>query len=532
LESIRHFSSACRCVFFKLHDESLRTAAAATLFRRQTTHHNQRPNLRLGREATRKLSLRLLCCTYQVNCLKLWGRYILTPIALLCSLLHYFLFRQLHGTPASGNFTLLPQSWTTTVSLALVTFFKALLLGSTSICSIQYLWRVLRDEPLPLSTIERLFQLRHDPLQLFDRRIFLSWPSLIAMYAWLVPLAAIYPPGALTVTANPHLMTRNMPISVPGMPRALRYSPLEITNASQLANTAMFQHRPSESQSGSDMVSVETTYGYNGPRSFLQPFAKYVLSSGVISQQAPPAFGDNSSYVLEFLGPQTKCQQVEKIRFSTVLRGGPIDDVSINVPNTTVGPSSTPNMPPGSTWSITRNKVLGKMKCNDAEAYIPNGPFDHSPREFLFERTMTNCSEHYVWYNANITYIRGIRSIAYTTKDIEPQPEYRDEFTFEWETMRNKFDFENPNLTLLEAATDFNDLRATFATFTQYWEAFAIYSSFLRVIADTKPMFCINSTVPKCDAQWTRPNGTIVKFGPTECIEPYFGTCLQAQNPA
>jgi hypothetical protein len=210
----------------------LRTAAAATLSPKQTTHHNQSLILRHGRDVTRKLLLPLLCCTHQVSYFKCWSRCILTLIALLCSLLHYFLFCQLHGTPASGDFALLPQLWTTTTSLALSTFFKALLLGSTSICSIQYLWRVLRDEPLPVSTIEGLFQLRRDPLQLFHRRIFLSWSSLIAMYAWLVPLAAIYPPGALTVAANPHLMTRNLPISVPGMPRALRYSLLEITNAS------------------------------------------------------------------------------------------------------------------------------------------------------------------------------------------------------------------------------------------------------------------------------------------------------------
>jgi hypothetical protein len=520
----------CRCLFFELHQESLRTAVAATLPPKQTTPHNQSPILRYGREVTRKLLLLFLCCTQQVSCFKCWSRCILTLIALLCSLLHYFLFYQLHGTPASGHFTLLPQSWTTTISLALNTFFKALLLGSTSICSIQYLWRVLRSEPLPVSTIEGLFQLRRDPLQLFHRRIFLSWSSLIAMYAWLVPLAAIYPPGALTVAANPHLMTRNMLISVPGMPRALRYSPLEITNTSQLAIT-LFQHRPSESQPASGMVSIETRFRYVGPLSFLEPFAKYVLSSGGISQQSAPAFGDNSSYVLEFPGPQTKCQQVEKVRFSAVLEGGNIDDLSINVPNTTVGSSSTPYIPPGSAWSITQNRVLGKMRCNDSEAYTPDYPYDHSSGEFLIERTKTNCSEHYVWYNANITYTRGARSITYTTKDMEPQPEYRNEFNFEWETMRKDFDFNNPNVTLLKAATNFDDLRATSATFTQYWEAFAIYSSFLSAIKGTKSMLCINSTIPRCDAEWTRPNGTFVKFGLTGCTESFFSTCLQIQNP-
>lgn len=219
-------------------------------------HHNQGSIPRHGREASRKLLSLPLRYTHQVSFFNPWRRSILIPIALLCSLLHYFFFRQLHGTPASGDFTLVPQSWTTTISLALVTVFKAMLLGSTSICSIQYLWRVLRNEPLPVSTVEGLFQLRRDPLQLFNQRILLSWSSLIAIYAWLVPLAAIYPPGALTIAANPYLLTRGMPISVPEMPLTLRPSPLEITNASRLAISIILEHRPSELQSAPGMVSV------------------------------------------------------------------------------------------------------------------------------------------------------------------------------------------------------------------------------------------------------------------------------------
>lgn len=152
--------------------------------------------------------------------------------------------------------------------------------------------------------------------------------------------------------------------------------------------------------------------------SFLQPFAKYVLSSGGISQQTLPAFGDNSSYGLVFPGPQIKCQQVEKFRFSEVLEGGKIDDLAINVPNTT----STPYIAPGSAWSITRNRVLGKMRCNDTQAYTPDYPYEQGSGEFLIETTKTNCSEHCVWYNANISYTRGVRSIIYTTRDMEPQP--------------------------------------------------------------------------------------------------------------
>jgi fucose 4-O-acetylase-like acetyltransferase len=60
-------------------------------------------------------------------------------LALLCSILHYIFFDQLNGSIASGDNARISQSYTTAISLLLVTLFKASLLGSVGVCSAQYL---------------------------------------------------------------------------------------------------------------------------------------------------------------------------------------------------------------------------------------------------------------------------------------------------------------------------------------------------------------------------------------------------------
>jgi hypothetical protein len=107
------------------------------------------------------------------------------------------------------------QSYTTAISLLLITLFKASLLDSVSVCSARYLWFVLRDRPIAIAKVESLFQIRHNPLELSNPRVILSVSVLLAAYTWLVPFTAIYPPGALTVASSPFSRGLGVPLSVP-----------------------------------------------------------------------------------------------------------------------------------------------------------------------------------------------------------------------------------------------------------------------------------------------------------------------------
>jgi hypothetical protein len=71
-------------------------------------------------------------------------------------------------------------------------------------------------------------------------------------------------------------------------------------------------------------------------------------------------------------------------------------------------------------WPITRNKVFASSLCAVAEAAAKNQT--ELLYNFLLETTETRCTERYVSYTANVSYVKGIRSITYTEHDLEPQP--------------------------------------------------------------------------------------------------------------
>lgn len=75
----------------------------------------------------------------------------------------------------------------------------------TSIAFTQYMWRVFRREHISVSVIECFYTLRHRPLSFFSSSAFKTSPILffLAIIAWTIPIALIYPPGALIVIPFP-----------------------------------------------------------------------------------------------------------------------------------------------------------------------------------------------------------------------------------------------------------------------------------------------------------------------------------------
>lgn len=86
----------------------------------------------------------------------------------------------------------------------------------------QHLWRCLRQKSLAISRIEQLFCLRSNPFELTRARAAIDVPFLFAMaiFVWLIPIAVIYPPSALTVNSQPYSVTRdlNLPTLFPPLP--------------------------------------------------------------------------------------------------------------------------------------------------------------------------------------------------------------------------------------------------------------------------------------------------------------------------
>lgn len=153
-------------------------------------------------------------------------------IALISAAAHFGLFMYLDGRIAAAGgdklpfrTTTLPQSYVTTLSLLLVTMFRAALVASIGICYAQYLWMVLRRQILEVKLIEELFQIRANALRLFNPTLLRYAPTLflIAMISWLIPVATIYPPGAMVVELEARQISQQFNVSLIPQPGKLSH---------------------------------------------------------------------------------------------------------------------------------------------------------------------------------------------------------------------------------------------------------------------------------------------------------------------
>lgn len=145
------------------------------------------------------------------------------------------LFKYLDGRQVDkGPFS---QSVVTTFSLLLVTAVRICLVGCVGLCFAQHLWRILRETALPIFRIEQLFCIRSNPLVLANPRVAWTTPLLftMAVYIWFIELAAVYPPGALTVDSRPFLNITQVNTTVINQPITDVAAPWE-NNMTYLAN--------------------------------------------------------------------------------------------------------------------------------------------------------------------------------------------------------------------------------------------------------------------------------------------------------
>ena len=113
----------------------------------------------------------------------------------------------------------LRQSHVSIMSLLLVTAFRATVVAILGVCFTQYLWYTLHGNCLRIGVIEDLFQSRANILNLFNVAILRQAPVLFlaTTLSWLVPLATIYPPSALTIQSELHMTSQivNAPVMNP-----------------------------------------------------------------------------------------------------------------------------------------------------------------------------------------------------------------------------------------------------------------------------------------------------------------------------
>lgn len=136
-------------------------------------------------------------------------------------MIHLALFLALNGKSTEDS---IPQNYVSALSQAFTLSFRAALCSSLVVAFTQHLWRSMRLQAIRIGTIENLFNLTQNFLLLLIPAVVKTAPvlTILALFSWIVPIAVIFPPGALIV--------------VPRTVHNATLLPLPIYNGSSLGN--------------------------------------------------------------------------------------------------------------------------------------------------------------------------------------------------------------------------------------------------------------------------------------------------------
>ncbi|KAF2652967.1 hypothetical protein K491DRAFT_780657 [Lophiostoma macrostomum CBS 122681] len=311
-------------------------------------------------------------------------------LAFAFALIHYLLFRTLSNTPV--DLIPLQQSLITTLSLILASAFRLSLVGSIGLSFAQHLWRVLRQEALPLYRIEQLFTVRSKALVLTNVGVLWTAPLLFSMavYLWLLEVAVVYPPGALTVVTQSYASTENVTMAVLNKAVPDDLDPFADNSAEVYALAT--ELTPFLNPEG-------VFYQYSRPLRSLSSLSRSVMSSGRIVDLPAPR-GENSSYHLEFRAPQLVC--TESVRNTTNVTAADPRPIDTTVFSTTWNNNDS--------FTLSQERFLGW--------FFPDSTQDTVAR--ISEVRTLSCQPQSALYDLNISYVKGVQQSSYSIKDVQP----------------------------------------------------------------------------------------------------------------
>ncbi|RDA91101.1 hypothetical protein CP533_6699, partial [Ophiocordyceps camponoti-saundersi (nom. inval.)] len=232
---------------------------------------------------------------------------------LLLAASHFCFFWLLSGSPAEGPEPHLPQTYATTISMLLANGFGLSLKFSLSLAFTQHLWRLVRNTPLKMSTLDALFSLRQAPLALFNSPAIVHKASPLAVMAaliWFMPIVTGFPPGAISVMPlNTTVRIANASVPTFNAPYDGDYTIGDIRAHSLAPSEQMVS---SSFESGDAAPSGSYVFGYflpiDGPSLLLRRLVQKAIITGE-SIIPPSPRGTNLSYDTAFYGPYLSCQE-------------------------------------------------------------------------------------------------------------------------------------------------------------------------------------------------------------------------------
>jgi hypothetical protein len=119
-------------------------------------------------------------------------------IGLLTAISHHVFYSYLNkretDTAAVG------QNWAIRIGTAFAYLFKTVLVAAISVVYAPCSWFIVRRHAFEIGTLDDFFALLNNPVAFYNRSLYGKASILfgLAMISWLVPISAVFAPGALT----------------------------------------------------------------------------------------------------------------------------------------------------------------------------------------------------------------------------------------------------------------------------------------------------------------------------------------------
>ncbi|KAL6918538.1 hypothetical protein FSST1_010033 [Fusarium sambucinum] len=206
-------------------------------------------------------------------------------LGLLLALGHHFYYLYLDGRIVESQSQ---QQWFLRAGTGLAFLVRAFLSAAVGIAYTQILWRTLRSKPITIRGVNSLFGVVHNVWDFVTWELWTAAPLLavIAIISWALPLVAVITPATLTVevSTQPNITVLDAPLPIPDYDTRNSFG--EYSSMGQ---------------------------GILIPSNYMSRLFLSVVSQGSIL--APPAPFPNSSYALEFYGPELSCNTPKNASF-------------------------------------------------------------------------------------------------------------------------------------------------------------------------------------------------------------------------
>jgi hypothetical protein len=122
----------------------------------------------------------------------------LLAIAIATAAGHHAFYDYLDGREV--NHVSLSQSWVIRIGTAFAFLFKASLVPAVGVAFCQGFWYAVRRNPIRVAGLDAMFGVLQNPFKFMNRDLVWRTKRLffLALICWLLPIAAIFAPGALT----------------------------------------------------------------------------------------------------------------------------------------------------------------------------------------------------------------------------------------------------------------------------------------------------------------------------------------------